>query len=113
MMAEVTDERLSMDAVRPMNSNSPPTNMNHCELVMSLFQQQANNNLKEAGQHTACPALPGTINLKTSIQATEFTESTENETDIFMFCWLTQKVNHNFVIPGCFSSVISVFSVAN
>jgi hypothetical protein len=30
-----------------------------------------------------------------------------------MFCWLTQKVNHNFVITVCFTSVISVFSVAN
>jgi hypothetical protein len=30
-----------------------------------------------------------------------------------MICGLTRKVNHNFVITVCFSSVISVFSVAN
>jgi hypothetical protein len=36
--------------------------------------------------------------LKTLIQATEFTENTEKEVVIFLFCWLTQKVNHNFVI---------------
>ena len=30
-----------------------------------------------------------------------------------MFCWFTQKVNRNFVTTVCFSSVISVFYVAN
>jgi hypothetical protein len=53
------------------------------------------------------------FSLKTLTQATEFTENTEKEMVIFMFYWLTQKVNQNFVITVCFSSVISVFSVAN
>jgi hypothetical protein len=30
-----------------------------------------------------------------------------------MFCWLTHKLRRNFVITVCFTSVISVFSVAN
>jgi hypothetical protein len=50
------------------------------------------------------------MNLKTSIQAPE---NTEKETDISMFCWHTPKVIRNFAITFCFSSVISVFSVAN
>ena len=50
------------------------------------------------------------IELKTLIQTTEFTENTEKETVIFMFCGLTQKVIRNFVKTVCFSSV---FSVAN
>ncbi len=29
-----------------------------------------------------------------------------------MICWLTKKVGRNFKITVCFSSVISVFSVA-
>jgi len=57
--------------------------------------------------------IPRIIIRKTSIQATEFTENTEKEMVIFMFCCLTQKVNRNFVITVCFSSVISVFSVAD
>jgi hypothetical protein len=30
-----------------------------------------------------------------------------------MLCWFTHKATRNFVISVCFSSVISVFSVAN
>src|SRR5450759_773200 len=39
MMAEVNGERLRMEAVRPMTNNSPPTSMNHCALVISLFRR--------------------------------------------------------------------------